>query len=169
MRMRTKVSIVTVVGAGALLLCALAGIIAFRAQVANASINPPHPDSHGSYVEVSLVNTDVAPGEYLHVGTLFHGLPCVPKRDLDNNDLDLCNYKDDFAPGLVYKYEVLDSNGAPSSNCTPSGLVKIGSNGNVVKDINGNYEPRERMLSGIYSHWKTYGPASHRIPPSLRA
>ena len=38
MRMRTKVSIVTVVGAGALLLCALAAIIAFRAQVANASI-----------------------------------------------------------------------------------------------------------------------------------
>ena len=42
MRMRTKLSIVTVVGAGALLLCALAVIIAFRAQTAYASINPPH-------------------------------------------------------------------------------------------------------------------------------
>ena len=62
MRMPTKLSIITLVGAGALLLCVLAAIIAFRAQVANASINPPHPDSHGSYVEVALVDTNVAPG-----------------------------------------------------------------------------------------------------------
>ena len=80
MRMRSKVSIVTMVGAGALLLCALAAIIAFRAQVANASINPPHPDSHGSYVEVALVNTTVAPGEYLRFGALFHGMPCLAQH-----------------------------------------------------------------------------------------
>ena len=81
MRMPTKLSIITLVGAGALLLCVLAAIIAFRAQVANASINPPHPDSHGSYVEVALVDTNVAPGEYLGVGALFHGMPCSGSCD----------------------------------------------------------------------------------------
>ena len=53
MRMRTKLSIITLVGAGALLLCALAAIIAFRAQVANASINPPHPDDDWYLVEIA--------------------------------------------------------------------------------------------------------------------
>ena len=41
MRMRTKVSIVTVVGAGVLLLAALAVIFAFRTQVAYAQSDEP--------------------------------------------------------------------------------------------------------------------------------
>ena len=59
------------------------------------------------YVEVSLVETTVAPGEYLSFGALFHGLPCVPIRDLDNgHDRNLCNYQDDFVSDLKYKYEI---------------------------------------------------------------
>ena len=59
MRMRTKLSIITLVGAGALLLCALAAIIAFRAQVANASINPPHPDDDWYLVEIAGIEGQV--------------------------------------------------------------------------------------------------------------
>ena len=146
MQIRTKVSIVTVVGAGALLLCALAAIIAFRSQVANASVNPPHGD-HGPYVGVALVDTTVAPGEYLGVGALFHGMPCTQGTGQDN-DQGLCNYVDKFADGLGYEYEVLDSSGASTESCKFSGS----GNGKI-----------SRTLSGSYRHWKTLGPGSYRI------
>ena len=44
MRMRTKLPIVTMVGAGALLLYALAVIFTLRGQTAYASVRPPHGD-----------------------------------------------------------------------------------------------------------------------------
>ena len=144
MRMRSKVSIVTMVGAGALLLCALAAIIAFRAQVANASINPPHPDSHGSYVEVALVNTTVAPGEYLRFGALFHGLPCLEHNISDKNQ---CDSLDEF-PDIDYEYEVRDSSDEFTDKCELSGYAD-----GIIP----------RTLSGSYRHWKTYGSVSHRI------
>ena len=59
MRMPTKLSLITLVGAGALLLCVLAAIIAFRAQVANASINPPHPDDDWYLVEIDGIEGQV--------------------------------------------------------------------------------------------------------------
>ena len=142
MRMRTKVSIVTMVGTGALLLCALAAIIAFRSQVANASVNPPHGD-HGPYVEIALLDTTVAPGEYLSFGALFHGMPCQ-----DHPDQSLCNYEENFADGLDYEYEVLDSNGAPTDKCEFSG-----NGGSIIN----------RKLRGSYRHWKTLGSFSYRI------
>ena len=144
MRMRSKVSIVTMVGAGALLLCALAAIIAFRAQVANASINPPHPDSHGSYVEVALVNTTAAQGEYLSFGVLFHGmLPC------DDPDSTGCNSPGGFPNNLEYEYEVRDSTQAERKDC-----------------ISGSSLFDYRRLSGRYVHWKTTSPVSYRIAQS---
>ena len=94
MRMRTKVSFVTVVGAGALLLCALAVIFTLRAQTAYASIRPPHGEDHPR-VEVSLLDTTVAPGEYLQFGVLFHDIPCVQGTD-PGNDENVCNYEDKF-------------------------------------------------------------------------
>ena len=143
MRMRSKVSIVTMVGAGALLLCALAAIIAFRAQVANASIRPPHGD-HGPYVEVALVNTTVAPGEYLRFGALFHGLPCLEHNISDKNQ---CDSLDEF-PDIDYEYEVRDSSDEFTDKCELSGYAD-----GIIP----------RTLSGSYRHWKTYGSVSHRI------
>ena len=147
MRMRTKVSIVTMVGTGALLLCALAAIIAFRSQVANASVNPPHGD-HGPYVEIALLDTTVAPGEYLSFGALFHGMPCQ-----EHSDQSLCNYEDKFAADLNYEYEVLESSSEVlESSSEPTIKCKFSGN-NIIS----------RTLSGSYRHWKTLGPASYRI------
>ena len=117
MRMRTKVLIVTLVGAGALLLIVLALILTLRAQTAYASIRPPHRNAHGPYVEVSLVDTTVAPGEYLSFGALFHGLLCSSRADQSK-----CNYKDRFVSGITYKYELLNSSDTTPTNCSVSGL-----------------------------------------------
>ena len=96
MQIRTKLPIVTMVGAGALLLCALAAIIAFRAQVANASIRPPHgEDRHGPYVEITLDGrNDVAPGENLQF-TAFSSTVCPAQRRGESDGCDLPN--DQFA------------------------------------------------------------------------
>ena len=96
---------------------------------------------HGPYVEIALLDTTVAPGEYLSFGALFHGMPCQ-----EHSDQSLCNYVDNFADGLDYEYEVLDSSYEPAIKCKFSGNNTI-----------------SRTLSGRYRHWKTLGPASYRI------
>ena len=134
MQMRTKLPIVFLVGAGALLLAALAVVVAPRAQTAFAQT---------PYIEVSLLDYHVPPGDYLHGGALFRNMPCVQGTQDDNNP-NVCNYQDTFPSGINYKYElfrVLDGGGteAAGNNCQGQGLGI------------------ERELSGIYDDWKTLG------------
>ncbi len=138
MRMRTKLSIVAVIGAGALLLCVLAVIFTLHTHTAYASSQPPDGAPHDPYVEVSLVNTTVVPGEYLDVGVLFHSLPC-------SNPDDGCNYEDNFV-NVEYWFTFSGGpNPDASDACSPSGL----------------HTPRP--LNGAYSHWRTTGPSPIRI------
>ena len=73
MRMQTKLSIVTVVGAGALLLCALAVIFTLRAQTVYAQ-DPPN-------VSISIGEATLPQGgtSYLIVG--FHNMPKDPQNN----------------------------------------------------------------------------------------
>ena len=141
MRMRAKLSIVTLVGAGAILLCVLAAVIALRAQIVNASIRAPHGDAH-PYVEVSLMYSTVVKGEYLDFGVLFHDMPC-------SNESDGCNYNDTFHPNLTYRYELLNSNNTVNESCISSSAVGA-----------------DRTVGGHYVHWKTESPISYRIDES---
>ena len=135
MRMRTRLSIVTLVGAGALLLLiALAVISAPRAQVAHAQ---------SEYVEVSLLNDTVSPGDYLEGGALFQNMPCQQGVQNGNNQ-DVCNYLDRFSAGISYRYDLF-SGGSDADSCEGQGL-----------GIN-------RTLSGTYYDWKTRGPSPFRI------
>ena len=87
MRMQTKLSIVTVVGAVALLLTVLAGVIAPRPQTAYAQ-NEPSPVP---FISVDLLDYTVPTGEYLYAGFLLRDFPCTD-QDNDND----CDYRDKF-------------------------------------------------------------------------
>ena len=86
MRMRTKVSIVTVVGAGALLLCALAIIFTLRTQTAYAQ----DPAS----VAISLGEFTLPQGGSTYLVGTFRNLPNDPKI-LGN-----------FHPNLNYRFDL---------------------------------------------------------------
>ena len=70
MRMQTKLSIVTVVGAGAFLLCALAVIFTLRAQTAYAQ-DPPH-------VSISIGEATLPQGGSTYLVGTFRNMPKDP-------------------------------------------------------------------------------------------
>ena len=83
MRMRTKVSIVTVVGTGALLLCALAVIIAPRPQTAYAQGTEPSVS-----IALNTYNGVVDEGESLYAQYTF-GYQSVSQQGYDSQQDDL--------------------------------------------------------------------------------
>ena len=72
MRMQTKLSIVTVVGAGALLLCALAVIFTLRAQTAYAQDTPS--------ASISLGEFSVRQGDGTMLAATLKNLPNDPNN-----------------------------------------------------------------------------------------
>ena len=86
MRMQTKLSIVTVVVAGALLLCALAVIFTLRAQTAYAE-DPPH-------VSISIGEATLPQGGSTYLFGTFQNLPKDP------------NVEGKFHPDLRYRFDL---------------------------------------------------------------
>ena len=86
MRMQTKLSIVTVVGAGAFLLCALAVIFTLRAQTAYAQ-DPPH-------VSISIGEATLPQGGSTYLFGTFQNLPKNPNDDRK------------FHPELRYRFDL---------------------------------------------------------------
>ena len=87
MRMQTKLSIVTLVGAGAFLLCALAVIFTLRAQTAYAQ-DPPH-------VSISIGEATLPQGGSTYLVGTFRNMPKDP------NDGTL-----KFTPDLKYRMDL---------------------------------------------------------------
>ena len=90
MRMRTKVSNVAVVGAGALLLMALAVIFTPRAQTAYAQNPTPTPTPR---VSISIGEDSLRQGEGTYLVADLHNLPQDP---IDDASFDNLSYRFDL-------------------------------------------------------------------------
>ena len=140
MRMQTKLPIVTVVGAAALLLTVLAVVIAPPSQTAYAQ-NDPSP-TPVPFISVDLLDYTVPTGEYLYAGFSLRYFPCTD-QDNDND----CDNRDKFT-SVTYRFDVLSrgSGGTNVDSCEGQGLNRVST-----------------FSSAFYDWRRTLGPLPLRI------
>jgi len=105
MRMRTKLSIITAVGVGTLLLSVLTASFTFRAQTAYAQ----EEDVQTGDVHLSLLSHSVSPGENLFGGYGFTNIPCK-----DKNGDGQCSYLDTFPSNFIFRVDILGGDSSVS-------------------------------------------------------
>ena len=104
MKMRTKLPIVSLVGAGALLLTVLAVIIAPGAQIAYAQ-SPSVSIRFSSYSSLSPPEGQMEQGEQLFARYTFHNIQNLP-CDADLSNIDFGDRGPCFHRGEVYPRDV---------------------------------------------------------------
>ena len=141
--MQTKQSIITLVGAGMLLLFALAVISFVPPAPMIHAFSPSLEGESQPHVGFDTLDDFVAAGEYMNAGLLFANFPCIDK----NND-DTCDYHDKFTT-VTYRFDVLagGADGPDADNCEGQGLGTV----------------RTFPASRSYSSWRTLSPIPLRI------
>ena len=135
--MQPKHSLITLVGAGILLLFALT-LISFvpRPEAIHALASD---DDFEPMVGFDTIEYTVTAGEYVNAGLLFAYFPCNDKDD--NGE---CDHNDKFTK-VTYRFDILQ-NGADADNCEGQGWGSAR-----------NFSP------SFYSDWRTLGPIPLRV------
>ena len=156
MRMRTKLSIVTLVGAGALLLMCPGRYH----RVPRASRQRLHQSAAPGLARFVCGGCS---GEHnVGAGSQLEFRRSLPRYALQSNDCDQISMQ----PGPI-QADSVTIRGARFKRRALKQLHPFESKSQ--KDGNGDDLRRWRTLSGRYSHWKTYGSVSHRIPSGCEA
>ncbi len=139
--MKSKQSMITLVGVGVLTLLALTLISFVPRTPAIEALAAPDGD-FDPMVGFDTVEYTVTAGQYVQAGLLFAYFPCI-----DNNDDGKCTYADDFTT-VTYRFDILQ-NGANANNCEGAGW---GSN--------------RRFSPSFYNHWRTLSPIPLKVSSS---
>ena len=137
--MQSKQTIITLVGAGMLLLFALAVISFVPPAPTIHALAPSLQDDPQPHVGFDTLDDSVPAGEYAYAGLLFASFPCI-----DKNDDDECDYNDRFTT-VTYRFDILHE-GADADNCEGQGL-------GFVRNFSPSY----------YDSWRTLSPIPLRI------
>ena len=139
--MKSKQSMITLVGVGVLTLLALT-LISFVPRTPPLEALAPSDDDFEPMVGFDTIEYTVTAGEYVHAGLLFAYFPCI-----DNNNDGKCNYEDDFTT-VTYRFDLLQ-NGANVDNCEGQG-----------------WGSKRNFSPSFYDHWRTLAPINLRVSNS---